>query len=259
MWRTYQCKFIILTLIITTLLAAGVQEYIRNGTRRWFSDDLPTPKVVRQWTDIELDQYLHALSRWDGFSPAQFQSFADHQIRGLGLNKTEHFRYLEVGVGVGAFARYILNAYPNATGMGIDLEDAAISVAKEVLPPNRIHLLVADMVRIPTLASSFDYVFVPGSLCYLHSLNDVLSALAEFSRVLRPGGGLCASMLPSSISNMGSCNIRVPKSIWTIEGKRDFGLEVVALEEMDDWNLPHGLGRYSTCLRKSGLLVRSEH
>lgn len=239
-------------MIFVSLITFFVREYIRNGTRRWFSEDLPDPEGVKHWSESELDKSLYKLSRWDEFDPEQFRSFVEHQIRGLDLNDpAEKFHFLEVGVGVGAFARHVLHKYPNSTGMGLDLEPRAISIAAEILPHERITLHVGDMLRIPAKAQSFNYVLVPGSLCYLHSLDDVRAALAEFTRVLKPGGGLCASMLASATSDMGSCNIRIPKSIWTQESRSAFGLNVVSMEEMNDWKLPHAFGRYSTCLRKN--------
>ena len=87
---------------------------------------------------------------------------------------------------------------------------------------------------------------MPGSLCYLHSMDDVLSSLAEMARVLKSGGGLCASMLASRTSDTGSCNIRIPKHIWHNRP----GLTLVSMQEMDDWGLPHSSGRYAVCLRK---------
>jgi SAM-dependent methyltransferase len=242
---------VILFIIFAILIAISVREYIRDGTRRWFSEDLPNPESIKHWTNADLDTKLFKLSRWEEFNVVQFRSFVEHQIRGLALNDTnEKFHFLEVGVGVGAFARHILNKYPNSTGMGLDLEQRAVAIAAEILPSDRITLHVGDMLKIPAKADTFNYVLVPGSLCYLHSLDDVRAALAEFTRVLIPGGGLCASMLPSATSHMGSCNIRVPKSIWLQESKTLFGLSVVSMEEMNDWKLPHAFGRYSTCLRK---------
>ena len=237
-----------LAILSFCILLLELQKYVTNKTRRWFADELPSPAELAQWTDLDLDQHLHELSRWDGFSPAQFRSFADHQISGLHLRNTSSFRYLEVGVGVGAFARHILRTYPNARGVGIDLEDNAIQLARLVLPADRMHLMTADMLAIPALDNTFDHVLVPGSLCYLHSSADVLHAISEFTRVLKPGGGLCASMLPSATSDMGSCNMRIPKSIWS---RHDLGLHLLSLEQMDDWGLPHGLGRYAACSRKA--------
>ena len=251
-WRGCHLKIVGTFLVLATLITLFVREYIRNGTRRWFSDDLPDPDRIRHWTQHELDQSLYKLSRWDGFDPEQFRSFVEHQINGLDIkNTSEKFHFLEVGVGVGAFARHILQKYPYSTGMGLDLEPRAVAIATEILPRDRITLHVANMLEIPSAAESFDYVLIPGSLCYLHSLDDVRAALTEFTRVLKPGGGLCASMLASSTSEMGSCNIRIPKSIFTRECWSAFGLNMVTIEEMEDWKLPHAFGRYSTCLRKS--------
>ena len=236
--------------LLATLLALFVFEYARNGTRRWFTDALPEPYRVQRWTDAELDAKLYKLSRWEEFDPAQFQSFVAHQIRGLALNDPhEAFHFLEVGVGVGAFARHLLRQYPNATGVGLDLEPKAISIAAAILPRERMALQVGDMRRLPAPAEAFDYVLAPGSLCYLHSLDDVRAALAEFVRVLRPGGGLCASMLASATSGMGSCNLRIPKSVW-LQARAPLGLRVVSVDNMDDWKLPHAFGRYAICLRK---------
>ena len=244
------CLCITFVLATSVLSAINIADYMTNKSRRWFADDLPQPEFIHEWTDTELDTRLHELSRWDGFSPAQFQSFVNHQISPLSLNITQHFRYLEVGVGVGAFARHILNTYPNASGIGIDIVEPAIRIAKTVLPAGRMHLLVANMLSIPALDNTFDYVLVPGSLCYLDSFHSMLQAISEFVRVLKPGGGLCASMLPSSTSNMGSCNIRVPKNFWILEAKQNYNLDLISMEEMDSWNLPHALGRYSVCSRK---------
>ena len=248
MARPSQAIAVALAIII---LLYQLEKYLTNGTRRWFADELPTPHQLAQWSPSYLDQHLHELSRWNGFSSTQFHSFVEHQIAGLNLlnRSSTTFRFLEVGVGVGAFARHILRAFPTATGVGIDLEDSAIQLAKQVLPSQRMHLMTANMLAIPALDSSFEYVLVPGSLCYLHSSTDVLLAISEFVRVLKPAGALCASMLPSITSDMGSCNIRIPKSLWT---RRDFGLTLLSLEEMDDWGLPHGMGRYSVCARKTG-------
>jgi hypothetical protein len=149
-------RLILPFLVLATLITALIQEYIRNKTRRWFADDLPAPEIVRRWSEDQLDKSLYKLSRWEEFTPAQFSSFVEHQIRGLGLKKNDKFHYLEVGVGVGAFARYILRNYSNATGVGIDLEPYAISLAAEVLPSVCMHLLVADMVEIPADSNSFD-------------------------------------------------------------------------------------------------------
>ena len=105
-------------LIIITLVTYNIFDYVRNSTRRWFSEDLPALDLVKRWNESELDTKLHELSRWDTFSSNQFQSFVEHQIHGLAIKNTDQFRYLEVGVGVGAFARHILKKIPKINGIG---------------------------------------------------------------------------------------------------------------------------------------------
>ena len=231
--------------IFAMVSAVIAYEYNWDSTGRWFRSDLPDPAIVAQWSPEELDQNLYKLSRWEGFNVTQFQSFVAHQIDGLRLNASDSFMFLEVGVGVGAFTREILRKFPNAQGIGFDLENKAVEIAKVVLPKSRMSVFVQDMTRFSAKPDSFDVILIPGSICYLHSLDDVLYVLSRLVRTLKPGGGLCASMIASLTSEMGSCNIRIPKRIWALKE-----MEIERLEQMNDWGLPHAMGRYSACLRK---------
>jgi ubiquinone/menaquinone biosynthesis C-methylase UbiE len=76
-------------------------------------------------------------------------------------------------MGVGAFARRILQLYPGASGHGIDLEAEAVTIAARVLPRARMNVSVGTMVDLRFESRSFDYVFVPGCLCYLRTLDQV--------------------------------------------------------------------------------------
>lgn len=240
--------------LLVGCLAAGVavSYYVRDSTRRWFQDCLSKDmeQIIPHWTNAELDQELYKLSRWGEFNSSEFKSFVAHQIRGLDLSYNASFHFLEAGVGVGAFAREILHVYPNSTGVGFDLEAEAVAIAALVLPAQRMQVFVGNMLDLFHLESdTFDYVFIPGSICYLHSLIEVKSALMQLTRLLRSGGGLCASMIASPSSDTGSCNTRIPKSIWSTIDL----LSLVTMEEMDDWELPHSFGRYAVCLRKHGI------
>ena len=234
-----------------------LQAYARDSTRRWFRASASQCDVTL-WTEADFDEGLHKLSRWEEFDAAQFRSFVAHQIAPLRLARNASFRFLEAGVGVGAFARVLLRAYPNATGVGFDLEPKAVAIARRVLPRDRMPLVFeADMltVQLPHTTALFDYIFVPGALCYLHSLDDIQAALARLVRLLRPGGGLCASMLASMRSDTGSCNTRIPKAMWLSPNKRAGGtlaapLTLLSIEDMDTWRLPHAFGRYAVCLTK---------
>ena len=175
------------------------------------------------------------------------------QIRPLNLDTNATFHFLEVGMGVGAFSREILGAFPHATGHGFDLVPRAIEIASVVLPQAKMKVTVGDMVDIHEPSESFDLVFVPGALCYLSSMDLVRTAVAGFSRVLRKDGGLCIHMIASENSPKGSCVVRIPKAFWTEDVlQKPFGLKLIAMEEMSSWGLEHALGRYAVCLRKVG-------
>lgn len=220
----------------------------------WFMSDLPPALVVAHWPDSELDAKLHGLSRWDNFSHSDFVEFNTAFIRPLNLSRNESFHFLEVGMGVGAFSREILRAFPHASGAGFDLVPQAIEIAKAVLPANRMRVYTADMLSIPEPAASFDLVFVPGALCYLASVRLVKQAVAEFTRVLVPHGRLCINLLASDTSPTGSCVVRVPKSFWQHDVRGcPMTLSLVSMEDMASWHLEHALGRYSVCLRKQEL------
>jgi SAM-dependent methyltransferase len=242
---------VVLFLVMACLTAMVIREYVRNGTRRWFTEALPHPDEIGNWTEEKLDVELYQLSRWDGFTQDQFRSFVEHQISPLQIASNDTFRFMEIGVGVGAFARIVLKKFPLATGTGVDLEGDVIAIAERVLPQERMSLYVADMENLfMAHEDEFDYVFVPGALCYQHSLASVHLAIKHFASIVKPSGGLCASMLASATSEMGSCNVRIPKEIWSVERLASIRLKCFSLENMDDWHLPHSMGRYSVCCRK---------
>jgi SAM-dependent methyltransferase len=197
---------VVLVMVCFTVAMVIIREYVRNGTRRWFTEDLPVPDVIGNWTEAQLNARLHQLSRWDGFTPMQFRSFVEHQILPLRMDANNTFRFMEIGVRVGAFNRHVLQMFPLATGVtvGVDLERDVIAIAERVLPRERMCLYVTDMAHLfMAHEGEFDYVFVPGALCYQHSLVSVHLALREFALIVRPGGGVCASMLASATSPMG--------------------------------------------------------
>ena len=238
-----------LALLLLACVILSFHQYEPSSI--WFSKDLPPPEEVVTWSEAERFNRLFRLSRWEGFlSGVQFNRFVRDQI--LPLNQTnnsqEGFRFLEVGVGVGAFALEVLKMFPHAHGVGIDVVPEAIAIAGVVLPKDRMAVRVGDMRDLHWMPdSSFDVVYVPGAICYLQSLAEVAQAVAEFRRVLRAGGGLCLSMIASATSETGSCNTRIPEPFWAQFAP---SLTVLRVDRMDSWHLPHAFGRYSVCLRK---------
>ena len=246
--KQYWCCFVAILALITFIIDSVIYHF--EHTYTWFDTVLPNPDEVASWDETKRFNHLYELSRWDGIlSGTQFNRFVRDQIDGLRRNKTDKFHFLEVGIGVGAFALEVLKMFPFSSGAGIDVVPRAISIAEVVLPRDRMLVKVGDMRKIDFNSSEFDVVYVPGAICYLLTMEDVKVAVSEFYRVLKPHGGLCLSMIASDTSDMGSCNTRIPKSFWIKVVHH--GFEVLRLEDMETWHLPHAAGRYSICLRKS--------
>jgi len=241
-----QWKHIVGLVVIIIIIPFVLFTVDISNTTNWFTEDLPDPNTISKWSEHELDYNLFRLSRWEGFlGKAQFRRFVVSQLMPLGLKKNSDFTFLEVGVGVGAFARQVLELFPHSRGHGIDIIPKALEIARRVLPADKINVSLEDMQHLSFRAHSFDYVFVPGALCYLHSMKQVNHAVDSMVRIMRKG--MCASMLASSTSDTGSCNVRIAKDYWTMK-KVEMRFSDVSFQEMDDWHLPHGLGRYCVCI-----------
>jgi ubiquinone/menaquinone biosynthesis C-methylase UbiE len=248
--RKYWC-IAVLVPVTAAIIAIGYVINYYDHTFVWFSSDLPSPQEVASWDEAKRFNTLYKLSRWDGFlSGVQFNRFVRDQIIGLGKKKLDEFRFLEVGVGVGAFALEVLKMYPLSYGVGIDIVPGAIAIADVVIPHDRMLVKIGDMRNIEYTAESFEVILVPGAICYLFSMDEVRLAVSEFYRILKPGGGVCLSMIASDISPTGSCNTRIPKTFWTEDMMAKYSFTILRLDEMDNWHLPHSMGRYSVCMKK---------
>ena len=96
-------------------------------------------------------------------------------------------RVLDVGCGIGQ-ALFALAALRNAMGVGVDISELACRMGREFyaerLPEARVHFVRSPAEYLPFASASFDVVNCGLALPY----TDNASAIAEISRVLRPGG-----------------------------------------------------------------------
>lgn len=96
-------------------------------------------------------------------------------------------RVLDVGCGVGQ-ALFPLAVSHGAFGVGVDISDAALRIAREVygsrLPGANVTFAKAAAESLPFADASFDVVNCGLALPY----TDNARAIAEAARVLRPGG-----------------------------------------------------------------------
>lgn len=152
---------------------------------------------------------------------------------------------MEIGVGVGAWMRTFLRAFPLATGAGIDYEQSAIDVANVVLPASQIKVQRLNMFDVPETFKDrqFDFVFIPGTLCYSETfakLTGLIEGLITH-RVIKSGGKMSVTMINYSGSSPGSCVTGVEKEYWSSTP----GWKLIEIQNMDDWKLPHSFGRYA--------------
>jgi SAM-dependent methyltransferase len=89
-------------------------------------------------------------------------------------------RILDVGTGVGALLPEIKKAAPSAHIFGIDRSSGMVALA-----PRSYLLAAMDAERLALRSSTFDIAVIAFVLFHLP---DPVKALAEISRVLRPGG-----------------------------------------------------------------------
>ena len=95
-------------------------------------------------------------------------------------------RVLEMGGGSGAMAQVMARRFPEATITVIDVDDRMVTAASPRLRHiSNVRVERADVTDLPFEAASFDVVT---SYLMLHHVIDWAEALAEATRVLRPGG-----------------------------------------------------------------------
>ena len=102
---------------------------------------------------------------------------------------------LDVGAGTGEMLRMLINARPEARYAGIDLAENMLKAAGEKLGRSA-DLLQGDAEKLPLPGHSFDIIICNDSF---HHYPNPATALAEFKRVLNPGGMLAHQQLPHGI------------------------------------------------------------
>jgi len=95
-------------------------------------------------------------------------------------------RLLDIGCGTGALLEALAARYPQCAFAGVDSTPEMLAVARERLP-EAVDLRAAHAERLPFAEAAFDAVV---SCNMFHYLREPKAALAEFRRVLKPGGRL---------------------------------------------------------------------
>lgn len=99
-------------------------------------------------------------------------------------------QWLDIGCGTGYFCEQLQQRWPNAQGLGLDLAEGMLNVARKRCPT--LSYICADAEQLPLQDNSQDLVF---SSLALQWCSDFSSVLSEIKRVLKPGGVLLFSSL----------------------------------------------------------------
>jgi len=136
---------------------------------------------------------------------AQTARQAVAEVEGLlGRRLVAGERVLDVGCGTGYLAAGIRRARPDVDVVGSDLSSGMLDRARAA---GAWPLVQGDATGLPVRAGSVDLVVARG---VLHHLPDVRAALAEWRRVLRPGGAVVLLSEPTpQVEQHGAVVVRL--------------------------------------------------
>ncbi len=125
------------------------------------------------------------------FVPAFFAQWAPILLDAAGVTAGQ--RILDVACGTGIVARTAADRVGSANLVGVDLNEAMLTVARRVCPD--IDWRQGDAAALPFDDGSFDTMVCQMALMFLP---DRVKALQEMARVVAPGGAV-AILVPSSL------------------------------------------------------------
>lgn len=149
------------------------------GAQRWFFDG---------WSRI----YDLPLVQWTTYRPV-------HDAILRELRRVACRRVLDVGCGTGQLAARIVREHPDIRVTGCDFSHGMLAhaAARRV----RVHWVQADAGRLPFHAGAFDAIV---STEAFHWFPDQARALAEFHRLLAPGGRVLIALVNTPSSGIAS-------------------------------------------------------
>jgi SAM-dependent methyltransferase len=164
-------------------------------------------------------------------------------------------RTLEVGCGEGRVSRDL--AARGHHVIGVDGSPTLVRLAQDA--DAHSSYLVADAAALPFAAEAFDLVVLYNSLM---DVDDMVGCVSESSRVLRPGGSLCACVT-HPMADAGRFESREPDARFVIEGsylgdRREFeGTETRGDLRMNFKGWAYSLEEYLRPLETSGLMIQA--
>ena len=162
---------------------------------------MPAPATAAEIRDVNTRYHDAAAEGYDAkwgidFGPVGRRQVLTKLRKALGREPGPFARTLEIGAGTGYFSLNLVRAgvvdrpvcMDISPGMLAALQANARSLGVEV------ETVAGDAERLPFPDASFDLVF---GHAVLHHIPDLAQAMAEFRRVLRPGGSIAFAGEPS--------------------------------------------------------------
>ena len=115
---------------------------------------------------------------------------------------------LDVGCGTGELLRMVGERFPETTRTGLDLSAEMLSVARHKLGEG-VELVQGDAERLPFADGAFDVVLCCDSF---HHYPNPRAVLAQFARVLQPGGILLLGECTAPAGVRAVTNLLLPLS-----------------------------------------------
>ncbi|HIJ21732.1 MAG TPA: malonyl-ACP O-methyltransferase BioC [Gammaproteobacteria bacterium] len=184
-------------------------------------------QLQRQQVRANFDR---AAGSYDAVAQLQ-REVADRMLEQLQYERINPQRILDVGTGTGYCARGLEARFKKSSIIALDLAERMLQQAKkEKRWRSRQCFLCADTQQIPLAGQSVDLIF---SNFTLQWCRDLQAVLAEFRRVLRPGGLL-------SFSTLGVDTLAELRESWATVDDQVHVNQFVDLQQVGDDLLQQG-------------------
>ena len=147
-------------------------------------------------------------------------SFGAEYVRKLAARGFNSGKILDAGCGFGGILLNVLESFPEAEGVGIDLSEPLLELARQAAErkglADRVLFEEADVLAIPYLENSFDVAICTNVLFYV---SDPLAMINEIDRVLKPDGMLyIAGIRNNALAGLFNKDFREARGVWEIKG-----------------------------------------
>ena len=145
-----------------------------------------------EWVDAErVDQYIQ---RMDEREDAERRPIFEYMARLIGADPDAGLSVLDIGSGYGPVAAVVLDAYPKAHAIGLDISEAMMAVGRERMARfgERFRYVVGDFgpgVLPPEAVEAGPFDVVVSARAIHHLSAELMARLyADIYKNLRPGG-----------------------------------------------------------------------